>query len=429
LKLALEISGGTLMDETRPRVAFVSNSPWAATGYGQQTALTLPRLAERYGKPNVAMLSLWGLQGGPLKLDGIQHYPCGSHPHSDDVLVSHAQDFFDGRPGMVITLFDVWIFENPDWAELPLVASWVPIDHMPPPPLVMRFFRRFNAVPIAMSRWGQDWLTLKGGQPALYVPHAVDRTVMRPTPTLAGRASREVFNIGDDRYVVGMVAANKGVLPNRKSFPEAFRAFASWRSSEAALKLDRKPLLYVHTDPTGSGHGVNLHLVAAACGLKVEEDVVFTEPYIHRNPFPPQVMAGLLSSFDVLLMPSMGEGFGIPALEAQACGVPVIGSDFSAQPEVIEAGWVVNGEPFYDFAQDSWLISPSVPSIVQALEICGARSAAQVAEDAGRAQAHADTYEVDHVWREHWEPTLDELERRLPSTAPIRAKAVRGRAA
>lgn len=397
------------------KVALLSNSPWCGTGYGAQAAQVLPRFAYRYGNANVAMLSLYGLQGGPLTLNGIRHYPMGHHPYSDDVAPAHALHFFDADPGVLITLFDVWPFRNDQWKQLPLVASWVPIDHIPVPPGVIRFLREFNVAPIAMSKFGRDWLVKAGFDP-LYVPHAIERATMKPTPTLNGATCRSLFGIGEDRYVVGMVSANKGVLPNRKSFPEAFRAFSVWKDGEH----ERKPLLYVHADWEGSTGGIDLHRVAHANGLRVGEDVVFTDPYAMRMPFQPEAMAALFSSFDVLLQPSMGEGFGIPALEAQACGVPVIGTDFSAQPEVIEVGWVVHGEPFLDLAQDSWLVTPHVPSIVQALRECEARSADQVADDAARAQAHADLYDADRVWREHWLPTLDALETMLPSAAPIR---------
>ena len=60
----------------------------------------------------------------------------------------------------------------------------------------------------------------------------------------------------------------------------------------------------------------------------------------------------LYSRAECLAFPSLFEGFGLPVLEAMACGCPVVGSDRSAVPEVVgDAGCVVNPEDSPAFAE------------------------------------------------------------------------------
>ncbi len=62
--------------------------------------------------------------------------------------------------------------------------------------------------------------------------------------------------------------------------------------------------------------------------LRLETDVIFT------GRVPDADLPALYSGADCLLMPSLYEGFGIPVLEAMACGTPVVCSKVSSLPEV-----------------------------------------------------------------------------------------------
>ncbi|QQG40228.1 MAG: glycosyltransferase family 4 protein [Candidatus Aenigmatarchaeota archaeon] len=54
-----------------------------------------------------------------------------------------------------------------------------------------------------------------------------------------------------------------------------------------------------------------------------------------------QEVASAIRSADVVCVPSISEGFGFSAVEAQACGVPVVASDAGSLPEVVEGGVLV----------------------------------------------------------------------------------------
>ena len=83
-------------------------------------------------------------------------------------------------------------------------------------------------------------------------------------------------------------------------------------------------------------HGENLRRQVRELGL--DDDVVFTGTI--REDDLPEV---ILTLADIFVFPSLYEGFGIPPLEAMACGTPVVASNLTAIPEVVgEAGLLVN---------------------------------------------------------------------------------------
>ncbi|AEF97057.1 glycosyltransferase family 4 protein [Methanotorris igneus] len=71
--------------------------------------------------------------------------------------------------------------------------------------------------------------------------------------------------------------------------------------------------------------------------LNLQKDVIFTG-YV-----PDEDLPALYNAADLFVYPSLYEGFGLPPLEAMACGTPVITSNTSSLPEVVgDAGIMVN---------------------------------------------------------------------------------------
>jgi glycosyltransferase involved in cell wall biosynthesis len=88
----------------------------------------------------------------------------------------------------------------------------------------------------------------------------------------------------------------------------------------------RRQLVIVGDPPAGVRE--QLAGVVRECGLR-DDDVCFAG-------FVPDVdLVGLYNACALYVFPSRCEGFGLPALEAMACGAPVIGANASSLPEVI----------------------------------------------------------------------------------------------
>lgn len=382
----------------RPPLLIHSNAPWSSTGYGQQTGLFAPKLAEHY---RTGISSFYGLEGAKLGWNAdIIVYPGLAGDYGNVSLVPNAAAHFGRDPaaGLIFTLLDVWVL-NPRMVKELNVAAWVPVDHEPAPPRVKQFFAASGAVPIAMSKFGQQQLAEFD---PLYCPHAIDTSVYRP---IDKQEAREALSVPEGKFVIGMVAANKG-NPSRKCFYEALVAFRDFHEKHP------DSILYLHTEMTGRFEGVNLFNLLAA--IEMPDDAVFfaDQNKVMFDPLPPGMMAALYSSFDVLLSPSAGEGFGIPVLEAQACGVPAIVTDFSAQKEVCGAGWRIAWEGFWTL-QESFQAKPDIEDITVALT-----KAYELAEDDRRrigeqAVEHAAQYDIDLVMERFMLPALNVAERRL----------------
>jgi glycosyltransferase involved in cell wall biosynthesis len=84
-------------------------------------------------------------------------------------------------------------------------------------------------------------------------------------------------------------------------------------------------------------------LVIAGDGGRVfaNVEVVADERVRFLGYVPDSELPGLYAKATLFVLPSLDEGFGLPALEAMACGTPVIASDGGALPETVgEAGLI-----------------------------------------------------------------------------------------
>jgi glycosyltransferase involved in cell wall biosynthesis len=137
-----------------------------------------------------------------------------------------------------------------------------------------------------------------------------------------------------------------------------------------------------------------------------KDQVIFPNPNDYRFGLSQENLAALYTRMDVLLAPSLGEGFGVPSVEAQSCGTRVIGSNWAATPDLVSPdSWLTEGQLSWDAGQDAWWMTPSVSSLVNALEESykAERGPSQVAID------FASQFDVEKVWDESWVPILRKL--------------------
>jgi glycosyltransferase involved in cell wall biosynthesis len=390
---------------TKTCISWYSNSLNQPTGYGTQSKQVISRLVKDGHK--VAMLSNYGGEGvnGLIETGSglIPHYSRGMNQYSTDVLplnFHHWSAENKDLPNFLITLYDVWVLEssNPALDSIP-IASWVPIDHQPAPEKVLGWLKKPNVTPIAMSKFGKAMIE-NAGLESEYIPHAIDTNLFKPTENLPEGISGREFVGGKDKFVVGMNFANKaGGFIHRKAVAENFLAFAIFASKHDDV------VLYLHTEPYGKQSGFVLPNILQACGVPSEK-VSFVDPISYQYGISQETLAAIYSAWDVGLFCNYGEGFGVPQVEAQSCGVPIITSNFAASAELASPdSFLVNGQPFWDSGQHTWFNIPLVSGIVDALEQAYQRGR----KDFPDTIAFAKNYDADKVYKESWKPLIEKL--------------------
>jgi glycosyltransferase involved in cell wall biosynthesis len=394
------------------KIAWSSNAPFVGSGYGMATAEIARKL--KASGHDVTILANHGLSGTTIEWEGIPIFPQGIDAYSNDLHPAAMLNVIGDQKhrGLGMTLFDVWVYKNPQWDEVPLL-SWTPVDHAPTPPEVVQFFNRPGRKwALAMSRFGEEQLLASGisRDRIFYSPHTFNPSLFRPD----GATMRTEMNVPADAHLTMINAANKGNTPIRKCFPENLYAWSRF------AERHEDAYLYLHTEMSGIASGVRLDRLLAA--VKAPADRVRIVPqYEYRMGIDHATVARLYRSSDVLLATARGEGFGVPTIEAQASGVPVIVTDWTASPELVGAGWRVDGQIDWDEFQGSWWKVPSIDGIVDALEQSYAikGDAEKRAKTSETAVAFASQYATDRVYAEHWEPMLATIEDLLGKPAPI----------
>jgi glycosyltransferase involved in cell wall biosynthesis len=211
-----------------------------------------------------------------------------------------------GRP-TVVTLHDATFFSDPA-VHTPLKRTW------------------FRGWTHAASRWASvlivpsvatrdEVVRFTGAQPDRLVvaPHGVDRGVFHPPSQDAVTAFTR------DQGLTGGWVAFLGTIEPRKNVPTLIRAFAA----AVEDRPGEQPALVL-----AGGAGWDTSVDAAVASVSGRARVI-------RTGFLPETqLSALLGGALIVAYPSLGEGFGLPVLEAMACGAAVLTTRRLAIPEV-----------------------------------------------------------------------------------------------
>jgi glycosyltransferase involved in cell wall biosynthesis len=287
--------------------------PWA--GVGNYTSNLLPAMVRE--RPGSA-LAVYGPANGFIDEPGVTVRALPSAPLAGRHLLwplllrQGRADAYLGCAGQlplggvgspaVVTAHDLAIYRHPEWFPR---GQWLSVKVVVP-----RSMRQADTV-IAVSENTANDLTELLGIPRgkiQVVPLGVDLRQFRPLPrdTLRDRKWRRGL---PDRFILFV-----STLEPRKNFLTLLEA---WE------RLKPRPELFVVGGWGWNIKGIEARIRRASRGLRMV------------GPVKPKDLPSYYNLATCLAHPAWYEGFGLPPLEAMACGTPVVVSNTSSLPEVV----------------------------------------------------------------------------------------------
>lgn len=158
------------------------------------------------------------------------------------------------------------------------------------------------------------------------IPDKVTVTYLASSPDFKQISDMEISKIRQ-KYNLGSYILTVGALEPRKNINRLLEAFA-------LLRERRLPYQLIHVGPKGWFYD---EVFSNVYRLQLQDSVRFLGKVDLDD------LVGLYNAASVFVFPSLYEGFGLPVLEAMACGCPVVTSKLSSLPEVVgDAGLTIN---------------------------------------------------------------------------------------
>lgn len=212
----------------------------------------------------------------------------------------------------VVTIHDLTFFDSPETHERAKVL-WFR--------RAIRTSARRAARLVCVSRTTADRLAtlVPGHAPVTIAHHGVDHARFWPLPAPAGaEPDRDLARLAEHGVMPPYVAF-VGTVEPRKNLPALVAAFARVAADDPRLRL---------VLAGGDGWGTSA-LRDAIVANRVATRVVRPGYLAHDT------VAALYRHAAVVAYPSLAEGFGLPALEALACGAPLLTARGTAMDEVV----------------------------------------------------------------------------------------------
>lgn len=315
------------------RVMMLSHGLTAVTGFGNQHWLTARALTDAGYEVFSCHKDYRGeaIKFGPgsvtengKDLSGITLLPWGQSQWLEDKMPFYIEHY---RPDYIFTLGDIWCYQY--FKELPTrhKFTWIAQYEFDTENIVGFWHENVAAPDIAVvpAKFAYEMLRNAGHKNVVYLPHAVNTELYKPATADEKAEIRKKIGFSPNDFVISCVAHNQ----QRKMLARLIRAFKLFSEDKPNAKL------FMHTQVKDFS-GWDLPQIIGDWGLT--EKVMLTDKsakMIGDVHVSPKMLREYYCMSDVHAISSGGEGFGVPMVEAMACGLPNVAPAYTTPKEFL----------------------------------------------------------------------------------------------
>ena len=356
----------------KKRILFCSEATFLNTGYATYTREILNYLNST-GKYEIAEMSSYGERDDPRAANIPWKYygvspntscePKATQEEMDAYNSSGTNQFgewifehvcLDFLPDIVCDIRDFWMLDFAERSPFRPYFNWVIMPTVDARPQARQWVSTYSGADACLtySDWAGEVLKNQTGGKINYIGSAPPSAHPAYAPVADKGAHKLSWGINPEHKIIGTVMRNQ----RRKLYPDLFKAFR--------LFLDQSKrddvYLYCHTSYPDLGWDIPELILENNLSKKVYFTYICPET---KRPFPSlfkgavaqspftgkwgctlsnvkngvsyEDLSSIQNLFDLYTQYANCEGFGLPYVEAAACGVPVCGTDYSAMESEI----------------------------------------------------------------------------------------------
>ena len=284
-----------------------------------------------------------------------ENFPCLIDPKDVNKIIDKEKiDVF-------IHLLDIWIINVNSVPFSCYSIVWLPFHFYPIEETTLNATNIFSKIAF-LSEFGKRIYIESESNKKLagdVIPHIIDYEDLNKYNKYDRNNFREKIGVPKDAYLISFIARNSEES-NRKTFDLNLCGFKKFFD-----KVGKNAYLYIHTIIDLK---CNIVDIANFYQIPLNQIIVPDQNKIKKNGLENDYMVGIYRSSDILLMATCSEGFGLPLLEAQLLGCPVVATDCTAMTEYTYNGELVDVIDLkYVYVNSSYWYLPDPDSICDKL--------------------------------------------------------------